>query len=1148
MTFVSQQHIDRGFHFVPGSDDEDSTVEIPPRQDGTYGVENTSSVFRGNQDGPLFILSSASVHEGEISLAGGQFVYESIMMLWLQKWSDHFYMQVEDTENPLQRGSRRAIAFPLPRFDPLRPSENILISFFDHMDLFLPICLKSVALRYSVEVLPLYPPATKVLLDKGHETIFEGLVEMLARGLVGFALAGIESSSKEENLFRAVSASEGVVDFIVGLIPILHAEHMRAIISKYLKTLKDTETEHLGGSFPDIEFSWTEESLVRVRCSRQLRLAAIEAFASVPSFCNINVPCKLSEELRPVKPRSALWLRQYHSGERSKSTDLDISPKYPDGVERLPLPGWLSDIVVDEALSVCSLSSEAVVAEALAHIEVSRQDANKGVASSLKKRPGAALQRDDLLMFQSLSIHAITVLYELILRRHALDRRFQSDSARSRLAAMFARPILDKSISSVRWLARMEATHKVRSLWLLCFVYVLQETPDTMMQEYIRSCCDPQNIRIHRFIRLLRICSSTFQAFVDRPRNSSLPSEIDNGMSSWLLQESFNCICSTTNTVVDACVEFTSRYPQEKRKIMQGLIDLLLHILTTPQSSVTHLRAVGGALQAMDQFGVDVFLEVTGNNFQHWLRVLLSLTNSPSLSVRSIAVDFMVSLIGGAFDSNGTIDEVALVLATVLPEVVAREVALYNVSNQVLQPDDVARCVWPMRRALTDIQDANPLDDDRVDPHLSPILKSYGRAWQAIIDGVLIEMGLQDRRFLRFSTPGDFADVFSSDEESLFEAATFFTPETAPLQRVRWLMTLSSLHERNERWIEAAEARMLCAETISRSFQYLKGVWRPTNFALWTDSTRSHWLGNVGEDVGQPDLGNREVMDFANSFLEPDELLMATSKKVSASGRLQQPSVGVMCEVLNARAKEATDLYLKETGCEELALQRLEGLQRAIVSNFDESSRPVPGRGLRGRRRQVEDEAILRRMLANISVASARFSERVLKRIATSPTQMLIPVQPRVYVAIRVSGKKIKRFEETVALPPFVEWNEYCICSLSSEPLLDESGGSSRDLDFLLTQFAEPFLKALQSDKTSDVQLWLTPLRHSPGMESTVLEVFVVDPDSPLQSRTWSSRRFSYRKAEGVNLTALDFTVAVSFPCALSRQRSVVTTELTPRN
>jgi hypothetical protein len=341
---------------------------------------------------------------------------------------------------------------------------------------------------------------------------------------------------------------------------------------------------------------------------------------------------------------------------------------------------------------------------------------------------------------------------------------------------------------------------------------------------------------------------------------------------------------------------------------------------------------------------------------------------------------------------------------------------------------------------------------------------------------------------------------------------------------------------------------MLCAETISRSFQYLKGVWRPTNFALWTDSTRSHWLGTVGEDVGQPDLGNREVMDFANSFLEPDELLLATSKKVSASGRLQQPSVGVMCEVLNARAKEATDLYLKETGCEELALQRLEGLQRAIVSNFDESSRPVPGRGLRGRRRQVEDEAILRRMLANISVASARFSERVLQRIATSPAQMLLPVQPRVYVAMRVSGKKSKRFEETVALPPFVEWNEYCICSLSSEPV-DDSDGPPSDFNFLLTKFAEPFLKALQSDKnTSDVQLWLAPLRHNPGAESTVLEVFVVDPDSPLQLRTQSSRRFSFRKAEGVNLTALDFTVAVSFPCALSRQCSVVTTELTPRN
>jgi hypothetical protein len=177
--------------------------------------------------------------------------------------------------------------------------------------------------------------------------------------------------------------------------------------------------------------------------------------------------------------------------------------RYSDGIERLPVTGWLADIVLSEGLSVCALSCEAVVAEAMAHAEVSRTEASRSpssipssMASSLKKRPGAALKRGDLLMFQSLAIHAITVVYELIIRRHTMDKRFQTESGRGRIAALFALPILEKSIASVRWLARMESTHKVRSIWMLCFSYVLQETPEVMIREYVRSFCSPK-VRIH---------------------------------------------------------------------------------------------------------------------------------------------------------------------------------------------------------------------------------------------------------------------------------------------------------------------------------------------------------------------------------------------------------------------------------------------------------------------------------------------------------------------------------------------------------------------------------------------------------------------------------------------------------------------------
>ena len=167
--------------------------------------------------------------------------------------------------------------------------------------------------------------------------------------------------------------------------------------------------------------------------------------------------------------------------------------------------------------------------------------------------------------------------------------------------------------------------------------------------------------------------------------------------------------------------------------MIQGILDLLLHVLTMPQSSVTHLRAVGGAIQALENFVPAMFLEIAGNTLQHWIRVILSLMNSIALSVRSIAVDFVISLFGNVFDMLGNIDELTMIFATVLPEVVAREAALCSVSGFISNLEDVEKSVWPIRRSFADIEDANPLDDDRVDPQLSPVLSVFCRTCQVSI-------------------------------------------------------------------------------------------------------------------------------------------------------------------------------------------------------------------------------------------------------------------------------------------------------------------------------------------------------------------------------------------------------------------------------
>jgi hypothetical protein len=495
---ATPQNAANRFVSSPGSDVEDEII-----LDTNETVESVSrrheTVFRGPADGPILLFSVKSPDGHEVPIASGEYIYESIMVLWLGAWLDHMEGSLTETLDTSSFTGREVATFTIPEYDPAVAVDGSIYSFYAHMDFLLPLCLKSIVLRYSVEVLPIYPQSTRAMVDDSHMVVLEPFVEMLARGLMGQALAGLGSSGERDRaLIRALSASELVLDFLVGLLTVLHAEHMRVLISKYFKTLRDSETEHLGEGFSDIEFEWTEESLHRVRCSRQLRLYAVETLAVLPSFLALNYPLKYSGHSEDESLKKASWMHQY-SEIAPDSSSTNEHPVYSDGIERLPESGWLAEIVLTEGLSVCALSCEAVVAEAMAHAEVSRIDTSRNppsTASSLKKRPGAALKRGDLLMFQSLAIHAITVVYELIVRRHTMDRRFQTESCRGRIAALFALPILEKSISSVRWLARMESTHKVRSIWLLCFTYVLQETPEVMIREYVRSFCSPK-VRIH---------------------------------------------------------------------------------------------------------------------------------------------------------------------------------------------------------------------------------------------------------------------------------------------------------------------------------------------------------------------------------------------------------------------------------------------------------------------------------------------------------------------------------------------------------------------------------------------------------------------------------------------------------------------------
>jgi hypothetical protein len=467
-----------------------------------------SPIIRGqNEDKVMVFTVDAIMVRGGLSIpvGTGKFLYESLILLWVHAWLDF----VEDPADEDEQVESNGLEVPLQSIPLLNISAkegSTIHSFFVHMDVILPLCLKSFTIRYCNEVDPKQTVSRKAIVDDNHMLLLTVLVEILARGLLGMAMSNPGKNS-DKALAKALSSAQTVLEFIIGLCSFLHQGHMFVLLGKFFKTLRECETENLVCTNGKFEFAWTEDTLQRVKSARQLRLRAIEKLAVLPNFLSLNHP------LTHLPNANTLHLQNSLSpNPLSYQEDQFIDPDLSNGTEMFPTNGWLANLLSTECLSICALSSEVVVAEAMAQLETQSQRAARSPthrASELRKRPGASLKRDDLLMFQSLAIHSITLLHELIFRRHSMDERFQREKSRGRIATLFVSSLFEKSLSSVRWLSRLESTHKVRSLWLLCFVYLLQELPEASLKDFVRTYCNPK-VRKH-------CCFSFFEKPVGSP-------------------------------------------------------------------------------------------------------------------------------------------------------------------------------------------------------------------------------------------------------------------------------------------------------------------------------------------------------------------------------------------------------------------------------------------------------------------------------------------------------------------------------------------------------------------------------------------------------------------------------------------------------
>ena len=99
-----------------------------------------------------------------------------------------------------------------------------------------------------------------------------------------------------------------------------------------------------------------------------------------------------------------------------------------------------------------------------------------------------------------------------------------------------------------------------------------------------------QDNRINNFIHLLKLASCTCQYFI--PSDESLPVLCAKEMT----QEAFNCLSASVILLIDECFDVVSKDEYELEKLGRSVFDLLLYILSTPQTSVTLLRTLGGKL------------------------------------------------------------------------------------------------------------------------------------------------------------------------------------------------------------------------------------------------------------------------------------------------------------------------------------------------------------------------------------------------------------------------------------------------------------------------------------------------------------------------------------------------------------------------
>jgi len=236
-------------------------------------------------------------------------------------------------------------------------------------------------------------------------------------------------------------------------------------------------------------------------------------------------------------------------------------------------------------------------------------------------------------------------------------------------------------------------------------------------------------------------------------------------------------------------------------------------------------------------------------------------------------------------------------------------------------------------------------------------------------------------------------------------------------------------------------------------------------------------------------------------------------------------SVEDVCSMLIRVVNQIEAAYAEEDGPEDLACSQLEELLSMITASINDESK---------KKYHAEARTALRRVRAYICSKLAIFSERdVGKGFA-----MNRDAAAQMYVRVVLHGNKPQRFKESTTIPTFFEWKMPSICRVPKSTLMAARNTKHRNEsweDCICRTFAKPLVEALKSEDASP-SIVATD-QTTTDETKTYISVMVVHKKNAMRSR-----KFFVRHDHDGSIT--EYTVAHKFPHALSRQRSLITSEI----